>query len=370
MADIFGTVAGGLMNMMGGVFNNYYAQEQIGYDRQQNYKYGEMAANNADKRTRALYADFYSPEALKRQYREAGLSPGMMFGGTPGQGGISGAQGTGAAGPTTPYMPVSILEAAQAANLMAQTEKTKAETQVIKPLAEASIQQALADAGLKRASTAVADAEAAGLAIDNYVKENTKEASIYQICELADKAGYDAQKAFEEMRTAKVLADVNEATYNEQVELRKKEVAALAQSISESKSMQRLNEEQRKKVYNDILQAWEQIDINWKELEVSQQQADTYTEWINKQIPIIEKQLEAKFKELDIEKKRMVIDAVTGTLKSLAFGAMATASFKGGKGSDATPPGARETLERSVKRGGNAVNKGVPPYKSSYTWDF
>lgn len=112
--------------------NNIWASHQSEEDRSQNYYYNEMAAQNADQRQRNLYADFYSPAALARQYTEAGLSPSLMFGGTPGQGGTAGAQGAGANGVKTPYMPMSLIEGAQVANIVAQTKKTKAETENIK----------------------------------------------------------------------------------------------------------------------------------------------------------------------------------------------------------------------------------------------
>lgn len=363
-------IVGGVTDMLGSTFNNYLAAEREHQARIENYELNEKAAANADARTRALYRDLQSPQALLQQIQEANLSPSLMFsGGMPGASPAHGAEGAGAAGISPTTYGVNPMEAAQIGLLAAQTEKTKAEADVIKPTAEASIESLLADAGHKRAQVKVADAQAAGLALDNYVKENTKDASIYTICELAEKAGHDAQKAYEEMRSAKVLADVNEETYKEQIVLKKKEVAALAQSITESKSLVSLREEQKREIHNSILRAWEQLDINWKELEVHQQQADTYTEWINKQIPIIEKQLEIRLKELGIEKDRMIIEAVTGTIKSLAFGAMAAASFKGGHGSDATPAAAKEVLKKGYK-GGNATNKGVPIYKSDYTWAF
>lgn len=127
IGDLIG-VAGGLAQS---ALNNHYQQQLTEKDRRENYYYGELAANSADRRTRALYNDFYSPEALLKQYKEAGLSPSMMFGGTPGQGGMSGAQGSGASGIQTPYMPISILEGIQAANIAAQTAKTKEETKNI-----------------------------------------------------------------------------------------------------------------------------------------------------------------------------------------------------------------------------------------------
>ena len=98
--------------------------------RARNYYYGERQAANADARTRALYNDLYSPKALMKQYKEAGLSPSVMFGGTPGQGGMSGAMAPSAA-VQTPYMPMSMLEAAQTANIMADTQKKKEEAKNI-----------------------------------------------------------------------------------------------------------------------------------------------------------------------------------------------------------------------------------------------
>lgn len=127
-----GTIIGAGIQAGLGAINNAWAKSQQDEARAENYRFGEMAAENADARTRALYNDLYSPSALLEQYKKAGLSPSLMFGGTPGQGGMSGAQGTGASGLGTPYMPMSLIEGAQIANLKAQTEKTKAETENVK----------------------------------------------------------------------------------------------------------------------------------------------------------------------------------------------------------------------------------------------
>ena len=151
--SVFGTIAGGAVQAGLGAINNVWAQKQQGEARRQNYLYGEMAAENADARTRALYNDFYSPQALMRQYREAGLSPSMMFGGTPGQGGTSGAQGSGAAGLGTPYMPMSMIEGAQIANIAAQTEKTKEETATINETRQGTVENLWADLNKKFAET-------------------------------------------------------------------------------------------------------------------------------------------------------------------------------------------------------------------------
>lgn len=125
---ILETVLGGGIQAGLGAVNNYFSAEREEEARRQNFKYNEMAADAADRRTRALYDDFYSPQALMRQYQKAGLSPSLMFGGTPGQGGTSGAQGAGVSGHPSTFEPISILEGVQAANIAAQTENIKADT--------------------------------------------------------------------------------------------------------------------------------------------------------------------------------------------------------------------------------------------------
>ncbi len=64
----------------------------------QSYLYGEMSADNADARARALYNDLYSPEAKMQQLKAAGLNPALMYGsgGAGGSSSPSGAQGGGA----------------------------------------------------------------------------------------------------------------------------------------------------------------------------------------------------------------------------------------------------------------------------------
>lgn len=348
-------IIGGAFGLGATALNNILAGNRTAEDRYGNYELNEAAAEAADRRTRALYADFYSPEALLKQYKAAGLSPSMMFGGTPGQGGMSGAQGAGANGLQTPFVPYSIVDAAQAAALTAQAEKTKAETKQIEPLAQADIASKLAEAGHAKAAAAAATAEAEGQKLQNYITEHTTDASIYTICELADKAAHETAKAYHEMRSAKVLADVDEETYKEQVETK---IATLRNIISatakNNKDIEQVTQEMKHKIYT-----W---DLEWRQLDVQEKQQTTYEEWINAQIPKIEKELEIKAEELGIEKKRLWIDAVLNTLKDIAIGAAAASQFKG---SNATPPNAKDVL-KPKRQGGHAYNRyEVPHYKKN-----
>ena len=87
----------------------------------------------ADKRTRALYNDLQSPEAIKQQLQKAGLSVGLMYG----QGGLGGHMQTGAQTNSAGAISVGrtatnpILDA-QTAGIIANAAKTAAETEKLK----------------------------------------------------------------------------------------------------------------------------------------------------------------------------------------------------------------------------------------------
>lgn len=60
------------------------------------FKYGELAADNAQQRQWETYDKYQSPQAMVKQYKEAGLNPALMNGGGGGGGMGSGQTGTGA----------------------------------------------------------------------------------------------------------------------------------------------------------------------------------------------------------------------------------------------------------------------------------
>lgn len=124
---------GAVMSAAAGMANNAISERQSQNARMQNFMLNEWAAANADRRARALYQDFQSPEALLRQYKEAGLSPSLMFGAGGGTSGTipQGAQGEGASGLNTQMFGINALEAAQIGLIKAQERKTDVETENI-----------------------------------------------------------------------------------------------------------------------------------------------------------------------------------------------------------------------------------------------
>lgn len=87
----------GWNSVIQGLFDVAAQGMQIAHDKRmqdRSYMYNEMAADNADTRTRNLYASFETPSAKKRMLEEAGFNPALVYGGMNGQV-TSGAQGSG-----------------------------------------------------------------------------------------------------------------------------------------------------------------------------------------------------------------------------------------------------------------------------------
>ena len=93
---------------------NEQSKQNIEHAAAVNYGYGEMSADNAQARTKALYSELYSPEAKVKQLKEAGLSVGLMYGqgGAGGTSSTAGAQGQGAGGQQG-KQPIGILQGAE-----------------------------------------------------------------------------------------------------------------------------------------------------------------------------------------------------------------------------------------------------------------
>lgn len=126
--------------IIGSVFTNAFNQS-LNRDQYKQQKelmglqshYNDIAAGKADERTRALYTDLMSPEAMRNQYEKAGLSVGMMYG----QGGTGGTLPQGAQANATNIPSKSVIGMQNVfdtnqAKVAAEIAKTKAETEEIK----------------------------------------------------------------------------------------------------------------------------------------------------------------------------------------------------------------------------------------------
>lgn len=241
--------------------NNIFSHISSNYDRQENARFNEEAAENAYSRQKEMYNMYYSPSALLKQYKEAGLSPSLMFGGTPGQGGTSAPMGAGAAGSLTPFMPISMMEAAQVHNINAQTEKTKAETKTIEGTREPEIAKLWAETGNTIASTNYTNAQTEAQNIDNYILQETADFQIQQ-------AEYQA-RIFENDVTRTLFAALDqELQYNFNNENYVNNSKIVEQTLNNmitdnlmKKAQINLTNAEKEKLSQDIKQAWWQLKL-------------------------------------------------------------------------------------------------------------
>lgn len=147
-SGIIGT-ASGILNMLGVGRKKQIAQqkEMMENAARINYKYGEMAANNAFERQQVLYDRTYQDQSYANQVAQmdaAGLSPGLMYGkGGAGGGGAGSTTGapmgaTGAAGSGTAADPNMQLQALMSLRQVRMSErKNEAEINLLNKQAKA-----------------------------------------------------------------------------------------------------------------------------------------------------------------------------------------------------------------------------------------
>lgn len=104
-SSLAGGVVGGIIGAIEGKKNRKHQLEmqekQIKANaeaQQRQYQLNELAAGKSDERARALYRDFETPEARRKQLEAAGLSVGLMYSGA--GAGAAGHVGQGAQGST------------------------------------------------------------------------------------------------------------------------------------------------------------------------------------------------------------------------------------------------------------------------------
>lgn len=296
-----GEIIGAGIGMLGGIANNAVSSGMTAQARWENYHYNEMAADNADKRTRALYEDFYSPSALMRQYREAGLSPSMMFGGTPGQGGQSGAQGSGPAGPQPTYSPMDL---AYAANQMADAKLKNAladRTAGHGPMGEAELQNLFANTANLNAQTALTNLNGEYQKTVNYITKETANFKIEEAENLAQKSYNDAMTSFWEAKNLSIQFDLDSERFQEYVKQAELETQNLQMDLLVKAAQKSLTDEQKKAITEQLRQGWAQISIATRELAVHKKAQKAQKKYWEESIEVSKKSLNQAMKIAGID---------------------------------------------------------------------
>lgn len=266
--------------------NRQFAAEQADRDRAQNYQYGEMSARAADARSRGLYNDLQSPEAMLEQYKRAGLSPSLMFGGS-GAGGQSvpnGAQGTGANGISTPftYSNISPVEASQMALAEAQARNLDAHTDEILGLTTKSISEIteiLARAGHHEAAAKLTEAEESGQRLQNYITSSTAEFNITKAAEEAEIYATNAQKAVYELISVQNKAEFDEKTLEARINSVKADVRLKNAQELLTKANTKLNKTEVERINAEIDKWQVELEQGYTDLAIKLYNAQNQEEY-------------------------------------------------------------------------------------------
>lgn len=325
---------------LGGMYsaiNNLIAGGRENERAQQNYELNEKAAENADKRTRALYNDLMSPSALLEQYKQAGLSPSLMFGGG-GIGGTTpnGAQGEGASGLAPNVYGASPLEMAQTQLVQAQTEKTKEETKTINETREPSIDLMRQDLKKKIEETTNVGLKNAWQELENAItmfdmqyQASTIDEKIRQFLKSGEILNYRA-------RQAKVDAEISEETEQDTIDyLRERAYNIAADTILKTAQADFTNEQ--KKQLADYLQLHkDELELDKKKL------AEQVKQW-GIENGLQDEMIDTIFTGIVVNG---VVNGVGEILNLLKF----AKGLKGGKAPTINSNG------KTFKRGGKAIN--------------
>lgn len=286
-----GLNAGG--NILSAIVNNAWAQKREQNAREENYRYNEQAANNADARTRALYNDLYSPAAQMQQLKEAGLSPSIYAsGGLAGKSGSTGAQGAGASGIGPNVYGISALEMAQIANINADTKKKNAET------------------GNIEEDTTLKQLQQDSLTLDNYIKDSQKDlfskemkAQIQQVNAATQKLISEAKGQDLANKWTKETWELNKKKLEEEINNITADTALKAANELLAKSNKELNDEQKKKIIAEVNQINNMIFIEAQKLEIYRKSVDEQAKFWEAQAKYFSDQITVAYAKIDSDIK-------------------------------------------------------------------
>lgn len=329
--------------ILNGYLNNKWAAQREAAARLDNYEYGEMAADNADERTRNLYADLYSPQAQMEQIKAAGLSPSLFYGDMGGISGQTGAQGTGAAGIAPTAFGMSPMDLASINKLNAEAEllKAKANTENGEnERGEAEISNiiqntstALSQENMNNTAAALKEAETTLKNVETEFKKQTFWANVAEVEASAQNMNNLALKTWAEARQESKKADLAEDAYEDQKSLIHSQALKAAKEVFLTDAQTTLTKEQTAyfnaqidKITNDIYVDNANLFLRKGELDQKKLEMEwnNYNQRMDRQV----KRLELKLKRRQIEinhadrKAKMFISTVNTIISTFGAGAL------------------------------------------------
>ena len=300
-----GAIIGAVGNAISTDANNAKAQQREDRARRQNYQYGEMAADEADTRTRALYNDLYSPEAQMKQLKDAGLSPSIYSNsGITGKQGQSGAQGGGANISPNVFAadPISAaLAAAQIKKTEAEANKTEAET----PDKNLTIQQIKAN--IAKTLSEVNLNNIKGVTEQTIQRFNNAKTNYQELLNIYADGQQEADIKYKTAATEKIWTEIynlnlqgygqqlqneyDKQTLNTRIKKTETELAQLVAQKALTYAQKNLTEEQAKALVDQVKVAQDNARTNKMNAETARQHIENQVEQWAKQNGFTEEQL-------------------------------------------------------------------------------
>lgn len=266
-------------------YNNFKAERMQERARQENFFYNERAAENANKRWQDNYEKYFTPSSQVRMLKEAGLSPSLMLaGGAAGGGGTAPSpQGGGAQGLQNNYFPASAIEAAQIANLAADTKQ-------------------------KEAVTENTERDTITKELQNFITQNTIPDTIEGIKQEVINLKADLQKTISETQGIDWKNAFNLITQDEQVQQLINKNAELTARVAELEARKdvhnadiALKEQERQNLIQKCKNMQEEITQKYIELDIYRDEQMAQEAWFEEQAYIMLKDFNLKQDMFDFE---------------------------------------------------------------------
>ena len=268
-----GGIVGGGLGLLGGLFgsgNNTKQQKELmekawEYEKEgmgMQYQYGQMAANEAQKRNLEMW-ESTNFEQQRKHMENAGLSVGLMYGGG-GQGAVSqGGQATQPSGPTS--NPVGM--ALQYKQIEQQNEAIKSQT----ILNQAEAAKALAEA--KKTSgvdTKKAESEVKWQEIENRIQDSREQIIASNVKE----AQANARKAMEDFKQAMLNTEYLSETQQQRIQTITDQLSLIQKRGLKEEALIDLTNVQAGKIRKEINILWYDAITRRTSAEALKKQAD------------------------------------------------------------------------------------------------
>lgn len=301
--DLLGSAVNGAMNFLTSMYNNKQAEKREKTAREENYKYGEMAADAADERARAQYNDLYSIKAQMQLARDAGLSPSVYAsGGLNGMAG-HGAQGTGASGVSPSVFGTNPVDVSQVKLNNAQARKLNAEATVQEETgierANAEIKKLYADTLSTEASTTFIQSQTEWQNLMNEFKNETWNYDITTVQGNAQKVVDECTKLQVEIDQGENDLQLSYQTFWAKVEQEEKTVELMTKQILNAQKDLQLKEEQRKEIIAETKNLYYQMNLAYSRYWQDEKRLNAEIDNMKKQFS-----LSVKRYNLDLHKER------------------------------------------------------------------